>query len=49
MPQTWLHKKTDNHGQLKNPDRFDAIYILKIQYKYAQNQCEDGARDVRVQ
>ena len=37
-----------NGSQLKNPDIFGALKTLKIQYKYTQTQCEDGARDVRV-
>ena len=31
-----------------NPGVFDALYTLRIQYQYAQTQCEDVARDVRV-
>ena len=37
-----------NGGQLKNPDISGALYKLRIQYKYTQTPCEDGARDVRV-
>ena len=37
-----------NRGHLKNPDTSGALYTLKIQYKYTQTLCEDGARDVRV-
>ena len=37
-----------NLGQLKNSDISGALYTLRIQYKYTQSQCEDGAKDVRV-
>ena len=35
-------------GQFKNHDISGALFILRIQYKYTQTQCGDGARDVMV-
>ena len=37
-----------NGSVLKNPEISGALYTLRIQYKYTQIQCEDGARDFRV-
>ena len=43
-----MASQEDNRSQLKNPDILGALYILRIQYKYAQTHCEDGAKDVKV-
>ena len=43
----WVFQNS-NRDQLKNPDIFGALYTSRIQYKYTQTQCADGARDVRV-
>jgi len=41
-------KTSYNGSVLKNPEISGALYTLRIQYKYTQIQCEDGARDFRV-
>ena len=43
-----MHIKHINGSVLKNPEISGALYTLRIQYKYTQIQCEDGARDFRV-
>ena len=44
----YMGPNQNNRGQSKNLDIFGALDTLKIQYKYTQTLCEDGARDVRV-
>ena len=41
-------KNLIKRGQLKATDMFGALFTLRIQYKFSQTRCEDGARGVLV-